>query len=50
MFFSLASYLYWSIAISNAVLVSGVQQSDSATHIHIPILFQIISPFWCFYT
>ena len=28
--------------INNVVLVSGVQQSDSVTHIHVSILFQII--------
>ena len=28
------------------MLVSGVQQSDSVTHIHVSILFQIIFPFW----
>ena len=28
--------------IYNVVLVSGVQQSDSVIHIHIPILFQIL--------
>ena len=26
-------------------LASGVQQSDSVTHIHVPILFQILFPF-----
>ena len=31
--------------IYNAVLVSGVQQSNSAIHRHISILFQILSPF-----
>ena len=28
--------------INNVVLVSGVQQSDSVIHIHVPILFQIL--------
>ena len=27
------------------MLVSGVQQSDSVTHIHVSILFQILFPF-----
>ena len=31
--------------IYNVVLVSGIQQSDSVIHIHIPILFQILFPF-----
>ena len=31
--------------IYNAMLVSGSQQSDLATHIHVPILFQILFPF-----
>ena len=31
--------------INNVVLVSGVQQSDSALHIHVTILFQILFPF-----
>ena len=31
--------------INNAVLVSGVQQSDSVIHIHVSILFQILFPF-----
>ena len=31
--------------INNVVLVSGVQQSDSAIHIHVSILFQILFPF-----
>ena len=31
--------------INNVVLVSGVQQSDSVTHIHTSILFQILFPF-----
>ena len=26
------------------MLVSGVQQSDSVIHIHVPILFQILFP------
>ena len=30
--------------IDNAVLVSGIQRSDSVMHIHIPIIFQISSP------
>ena len=29
----------------NVVLVSGVQQSDSVTYVHLSILFQIIFPF-----
>ena len=32
--------------INNAMLVSGVQQSDSVTHTHMSILFQIFFPFW----
>ena len=31
--------------INNVVLVSGVEQSDSSVHIHVAILFQILSPF-----
>ena len=31
--------------IYNAVLVSGVQQSDSVMHIRVAILFQILFPF-----
>ena len=31
--------------INKAVLVSGVQQSDSVIHIHVSILFQILFPF-----
>ena len=31
--------------INNVVLVSGVEQSDSVIHIHVPILFQILFPF-----
>ena len=27
--------LYWSIAINNAVIVSGTQQKDSAIHVHV---------------
>ena len=27
------------------MLVSGVQQSDSVIHLHVPILFQILFPF-----
>ena len=29
----------------NNVSVSGVQQSDSVTHIHVSVLFQVIFPF-----
>ena len=32
--------------LSNVVLVSGVQQSHSVLHIHVPILFQILFPLW----
>ena len=32
-------------SLYNAVLVSGVQHSDSATHTHVPILSQILFPF-----
>ena len=35
--------------ISNAVLVSGVQQSDSVVHIHVSILFQVLFPFTLFH-
>ena len=28
--------------INNVVLVSGIQQSDSVVHIHVPIIFQIL--------
>ena len=31
--------------IKNVVLVSGVQQSDSVTYIHVCILFQTLFPF-----
>ena len=31
--------------MSNVVLVSGVQQSDSVIHICVPILFQVLFPF-----
>ena len=30
--------------INNVVLVSGVQQSDSVTHIHVSVLSQILFP------
>ena len=33
--------------INNVVLVSGMQQRDSAIHIHVAILFQILSPTMC---
>ena len=35
--------------INNVVIVSGVQQSDSVIHIHVSILFQILSPFRLLY-
>ena len=31
--------------INNVMLVSGIQQSDSILHIHVPIFFQILFPF-----
>ena len=31
--------------MNNVILVSGVQQSDSVSHIHVSILFQILFPF-----
>ena len=31
--------------ISNVVLVSVVQQSDSAIHVYVSIIFQILFPF-----
>ena len=31
--------------MNNVVLASGEQQSDSVIHIHVSILFQILSPF-----
>ena len=31
--------------IDKAVLVSGIQQSDSAVHIYVSILFRILFPF-----
>ena len=31
--------------IYDAVVISGVQKSDSAIHIHVSILFQILSPY-----
>ena len=34
-----AYILYWIQLINNVILVSGVQQNDSAIHIHVPILF-----------
>ena len=34
-----------SIVDLHVVLVSGVQQSDSVTHIHVSILFQILFPY-----
>ena len=43
-FFSQLIYIGVQL-ISNAVLVLGVQQSDSVTHINILILFQVIFPF-----
>ena len=30
--------------ISNVMLVSGIQQSDSVIHMHVSILFQILFP------
>ena len=30
--------------INNVVLVSGVKQSDSVTHIHVSLLFQVVFP------
>ena len=35
--------------INNVVIVSGVQQSDTAIHIHVSILFQILFPFRLFH-
>ena len=37
--------LYWSIVDIQCFAVSGVQQSDSVTHIHLSILFQILLPY-----
>ena len=31
--------------INNVVIVSGGRQSDSVIHVHVSILFQILSPF-----
>ena len=31
--------------IYSVVFISGVRQNDSGIHIHIPILFQILSPY-----
>ena len=31
--------------ISNVVLVSGAQQSDSVIHVHVSIFFQILFPY-----
>ena len=31
--------------MDNVALVSGVRQSDSVTHTHVSILFQILFPF-----
>ena len=36
--------LYWSMLISNAVLASGVQQSDSVVHIHASLLLKVMFP------
>ena len=35
---------YWSV-ITNSVLVSCAQQSDSVKHIHVSVLFLILLPF-----
>ena len=34
--------------INSVVLVSGEQQDDSVTHLHVSILFQILPPFSCY--
>ena len=31
--------------VHNVVLVSGVQHSESVIYIHVPLLFQILSPY-----
>ena len=44
----MTEWLNWTELIYNAVLVSGVQHSDSVIHIHVSILFQILFPFRLF--
>ena len=34
--------------INSVVLVSGEQQDDSVTHLHVSILFQTLPPFSCY--
>ena len=44
-FFSFNILFYIGVQlVNNVVLVSGVQQSDSVIHTHVPILFQILFP------
>ena len=45
-FFNFSFYIREKL-INNVVLVSGEHQSDSATHIHVSILFQILSHLDC---
>ena len=42
-------WLYTGVADQQAVLVSGIQQSDSVIHMYISILFQILFPFRLLY-
>ena len=48
-FFFLIFKFYIGAQLMNNVSVPGVQQSDSVTHIHVSILFQILFPFRSFY-
>ena len=42
-------WLYIGVADQQAVLVSGIQQSDSVIHMYVSILFQILFPFRLLY-
>ena len=44
MFFKKFSFFIGAWFVKSVVLVSGVRQSDSVTHIHVFILFQILFP------
>ena len=43
--FNLFLFYFGVELINNAVLVPGIQQTDSVIHIHVSILFQILFPF-----
>ena len=45
LFIYLFLIFYWSLLLYNVVLVSAVEHSDSAKHIHTPPLFWISFPF-----